>query len=833
MERFLKKIAHLVFLYHKFIVIVFCFLTGISLFTIFNMKIKSDILDVLPKGNKTVVHFRDFMEKYGVLDKVVIVLESGNNTIEEYVDLIENLAGKLSKSPLVEYVDYSPLAFKSDFFLKHFPLYLDERGLKQLQERLTSDGIERQIRLNRQKLISPLSSPMDSELIARDPLKLSEIIINSLKRINKDDSLDLSTGYYLTKDHSTALIFLKPTGKGKDMAFVKKLKKEMDSIILSSMKESNNPPDIKIGLTGAHILSEEARQVIRHDILSSSILSVVLIAFLIWLFYRVRVKVLISIGFTLLASLSITLSIAYLIFGSLNIVTSIVTAVLIGLYVDYSLHMVKRYGDELKENNDRRLSLEKTLTKTGSAIIISAVTTSLSFFSILITKFAGMYELGIVAGIGILLCLVSTFLIMGSLLVWISGSGVQGVLSVKVVSSGVETLINFVVRKPRRILFSGAFLIILFGFGLTKLRFNNDPEQIGVRGSQSVAALKVINQKTNKKADPLHIIIKGKDVEELNGTLTPLEKLLSGWEKNGLIERYDSINVLLPAPYIQKMKIDRQREILTENPLQLDKLEKTLACVFEKNKFVYENSYMNAYLKGIITALNRHELVGLKELEAVSNPRINYFYNKVDVSLASYIYPTDRGWDKHTLDIIKNAVNSAGSNWIVTGKSVLFDEIKTSVILGSTLATLITLLLNLIIVYWFFKKAFHVLLVMLPVVCGLLLTLGVMGYTNTPFNFVNIGTVALIFGLGVDYGIYLMQAYIEEEKRDISNALRIAGKNIMMGAATTIAGCGSLMTAKFIGIATVGIVLTLGSISCALVALFIMPALIRLKDGRL
>ena len=79
----------------------------------------------------------------------------------------------------------------------------------------------------------------------------------------------------------------------------------------------------------------------------------------------------------------------------------------------------------------------------------------------MITKFAGMYELGIVAGIGILLCLVSTFLIMGSLLVWISGSGVQGVLSVKVVSSGVETLINFVVRKPRLILFSGAFLIIL------------------------------------------------------------------------------------------------------------------------------------------------------------------------------------------------------------------------------------------------------------------------------------------------------------------------------------------------------------------------------------
>ena len=105
---------------------------------------------------------------------------------------------------------------------------------------------------------------------------------------------------------------------------------------------------------------------------------------------------------------------------------------------------------------------------------------------------------------------------------------------------------------------------------------------------------------------------------------------------------------------------------------------------------------------------------------------------------------------------------------------------------------------------------------MLPVVCGLLLTLGVMGYTNTPLTLLILARLSLIFGLGVDYGILFNAGIHKGRERDISNALRIAGKNIMMGAATTIAGCGSLMTAKFIGIATVGIVLTIGSISCAL-----------------
>ncbi len=54
----------------------------------------------------------------------------------------------------------------------------------------------------------------------------------------------------------------------------------------------------------------------------------------------------------------------------------------------------------------------------------------------------------------------------------------------------------------------------------------------------------------------------------------------------------------------------------------------------------------------------------------------------------------------------------------------------------------------------------------------------------------------------------------------------------MMGAATTVAGCGSLVTAQFIGIATVGLVLTIGAISCALIALFIIPAFLCSKGNR-
>jgi predicted RND superfamily exporter protein len=202
------------------------------------------------------------------------------------------------------------------------------------------------------------------------------------------------------------------------------------------------------------------------------------------------------------------------------------------------------------------------------------------------------------------------------------------------------------------------------------------------------------------------------------------------------------------------------------------------------------------------------------------------------MSLAAYIYPPEGGWDKKVLNTIRSTIALTGPSWTLTGKPILFDEIKSSIIWGSTLATIATLLMNILVIYWFFRKSRYVLLVMLPVTLGFLLTLGIMGLLKIPFNFMNVGTVSLIFGLGVDYGVYVMQAYLGEEKRDVSNALRITGKNVMMCAATTVAGCGSLITAKFIGISTIGFVLTIGTISCAAIALLFLPAILYLNEGR-
>ncbi|MCC6326653.1 MAG: MMPL family transporter [Candidatus Brocadia sp.] len=833
LEHLLRKVAFVIFLYHKKIVILFSVLIIASFYTIFHMKIESDVLDVLPSGNKTVAQYKDFIEKYGTMDNIVFIVESEDNKISENIDLIEKIAKNLSESPLIEYVDYGPLNYKNEVFIRYLPLFLDETGIKFLKKRLTPQGIKQQVKINHDRLVSPLSSPFDYEMIARDPLNLHTILRASLLKQYQASKLDLSMGYYFTKDHSAALLLAKPTGKGRDMAFVKELKKELDIITFSALQECSNPPGVKVGITGGHAIAEDIRQIIKHDVTVSSALSIILIGLLIMLAYRVRIKILSIIGLTMFASLAVTLAFAYLLFGSLNIVTSAVVAILIDIYVDYSLHMVKRYCDEFKKHNNPYMALEVTLTRTGPAIILSALTTSLSFFCILVTNFKGLYELGVVSGIGVILSMMCNLFLMNALLVWISKSGLQRIQYGRNFFRGSGNFPNFLIGKTKYILTLSAILVCLAAFGIARLKFNNNPDSLAPVDSPAILSGKKLGEKMGKKGEPLNIIIKSDNKEELSRAFDELETVSTRWKHAKIIEDYSSLNTFMPKPSDQLINVNTLRKIGHDSLLRVDSLESVLISALEKNGFVFEKDYINKYLHETVTTLNTIEPIGFDELEAMSIPNVSHFYNKRDLSIVAYLYPTVKGWDKRTVDTIQDYIISKGGNWVLVGKPILFTEIQSSIIWNSGIATVLTVLLNLIIIYWYFRRFLVVVLVMLPVTLGFVFTVGIMGYANISFNVFNISAIALIFGLGVDYGIYVIQAYLMEDTVDVGNALRISGKNVIMCAATTIAGCGSLITAKFIGIATIGLVLSIGAITCAFTALIILPAIIMLKGKRL
>ena len=112
----------------------------------------------------------------------------------------------------------------------------------------------------------------------------------------------------------------------------------------------------------------------------------------------------------------------------------------------------------------------------------------------------------------------------------------------------------------------------------------------------------------------------------------------------------------------------------------------------------------------------------------------------------------------------------------------------------------------------------------MPVFLGFLWMLGLMGFSDIPFNPANIMTLPLVIGIGVTNGIHILNRFAEEQNPGI--LAKSTGKAVLVSGLTTVAGFGSLIIAKHQGIASLGFIMSLGVSTCMLAGLTMLPALL-------
>lgn len=828
MEDLLKKIGSLVFNFYKVILISASLLTILTTALIFRIDLKTDILDALPSKKPAIDVFVDFLNDFGSIDNLVIALKSKDKKIDDYLALAESLGKKLKESAFIEYVDYNILQTNREVMLRNFPLFLDKNSLDALRNRLTKEGIEKQIRQNKKQLMSPLSTPLDSELIFRDPLNLRSIVLSSMptQGVNR---IGIKQGYYISKDNAMLLLFVKPAGSNRDIKFVKGFKREIDRILGAAKKEYGENPDLQMGLSGPYAFAMEAHTTIQKDVIINAITSTMLVFLLFQFVYKKRFLVLVIAGATLFTALSWTLGLAYLIFGSLNMTSSVVTAMLMGLGIDYIIHIFNRCESEFIQSGDMRYSLDTTLAKTAPGVVTGAVTTSAAFFSIVTTSFKGLYQLGIVAGIGVLACLVSTLFVMTSLIVLMERRKKGLLFNAGGQRLGMNWVSRIIKNYPRPIIFVGIFLLLASCIGLYGIRFDNNPESIGPQTSHVLLLEKEIAEHFGKQKNPLFITVMAENRERLMEQYGKLETAIDRWHDMGIIAGHSSLRLFLPPRDKQSEAIDTLGEI--RDALTLTDMENIFQKALRENGFIVDKQYA-AYMKGIRNTLEIQQPLGLETLENNNDKKIRYFYNSAKLKAAAYLYPKDGKWDTSSIMLLQKETEGLGKGFMLTGTSIMFASLKTSIISESIIASAIAFIIISCIIYLQFRAVKRVFLVLMPLLAGVTITLGFMGLTGMQFNYINIGAVTLLFGIGVDYGVYIFQDYLEKKQNTPEMVVQHAGKAVIMCALTTIAGFGSLATMQFRGIASMGVVITIGVVACLICALFLLPVLIHYVERK-
>ncbi|HEV2319364.1 MAG TPA: MMPL family transporter, partial [Verrucomicrobiae bacterium] len=182
-------------------------------------------------------------------------------------------------------------------------------------------------------------------------------------------------------------------------------------------------PGVNVGLTGEPVLDNDQMVQSQKDTTVASVVSLALCSIIFIYGYNETGRPIKAAG-CLIIGLCYTLAFSALTVGHLNVLTITFVPMLIGLAIDFGVHLITRYEEELRHGKFKKKALRKAIVFTGQGIFTGALTTAGAFVAMVFTNFRGIREMGIICGGGLLLC----FVVMMTLLPVLLLRGRQNVI---------------------------------------------------------------------------------------------------------------------------------------------------------------------------------------------------------------------------------------------------------------------------------------------------------------------------------------------------------------------------------------------------------------------
>jgi hypothetical protein len=210
-------------------------------------------------------------------------------------------------------------------------------------------------------------------------------------------------------------------------------------------------------------------------------------------------------------------------------------------------------------------------------------------------------------------------------------------------------------------------------------------------------------------------------------------------------------------------------------------------------------------------------------LEDVLPVGLSDAYQSADGQYLVRIYPRRSAWDMRQLDAFINQVRTIAPD--ISGSAVIQLENLHDLRDGFGDASLMAAVVVIVLVWLDFRRLGDTVLAVLPLSVGLMGTIGAMGWLGWGFNVTNFIAVPILIGLGVDQGIHIVHRCRDASPSGVD--LKSTRSAVILTAVTTMIGFGSLLTAEHIGAKSLGQVMVVGTASCLVASLVVLPPLIR------
>ncbi|MBI3417373.1 MAG: MMPL family transporter [Verrucomicrobia bacterium] len=622
-------------------------------------------------------------------------------------------------------------------------------------------------------------------------------------------------------------------------------------------------PGVNIGITGEPVLEYDEMLQSQRDTTVATIVSLTLCALIFIYGYHETGRPL-KATLCLVIGLGYTMGFTTLVVGHLNILTITFAPMLIGMAIDFGVHLVTRYEEELRHGRTEREALEKAMVFTGQGIFTGCLTTAGAFFAMSITNFKGIQEMGIISGGGMVICLVPMMTMLPVLLL----RGRQNVLDHQLAPEVDHRarIERFWLERPALVVGVTLTLCALSFVKFPKVAFDYNLLNMQSRGLPAVVfEKKLIESGSNSVLFAAIIADSLPQAVALETRITnlatvasvksmvqflagePAAKLATIGEiksEAAAIQFAEPDAEPVSVPELDRVffslkgylglalaEVHKEGDVkLEEQLLSLRKalvdLRQKLAAADEPRVAAKLAAFQRALFDDIretfATLKNQDNRSGLTAADLP--PALRNRFIGQSGKLLLQVFPKEDVWQRDRQEKFVKELRSVDPN--VTGTPVQLLEYTTLLKDSYVEAAWYALGAIVVLVFIHFRSLSSVMLALLPVAIGAIWMVGFMGWSGILFNPANIMTLPLVIGIGVTNGIHILNRFAEERNPGI--LAKSTGKAVLVSGLTTIAGFGSLILAKHQGIESLGYVMAVGTATCMAAGLTFLPALIKL-----
>lgn len=792
---------------------------------------KENVADFLPQSEEGGRYMSVYEELGGqgtitaIFDSEMDDMDDGHYAIIEAVEVFEEVCDSLAA---VEgetigmrcHVDETVALEAMDYIREHTALFLKEEDYRRIDSLLEIEGyVDTCLNGVRRMMAFPMGQVAMSA-VSSDPLNLFSPSLQRLESLGPSDNFVIDEDV-LFDTMGRGYAFVDSPYGGSDTkgnARIDKILKRAVEVTLQQVEW------VKVTCVGAPIIAVGNASQIKRDSLTAMVISLVLIAIILFVSLRKKRHILL-LGLSVLVGWLFALSAISLLSTTVSIIVIGIGSVLVGIAVNYPLHFLEHF----EGHPDRR----ETLKEMVEPLVTGNITTVSAFACLIFMDSDAMRDLGMFGA----LMLVGTILFVMIFLPLMVREGERRDGKEKEVREGQPKTDNEGRRgQPTwvRVSMLGVVVGLTIWLGIRSVNpsFDSDLHNINYMSEEQQRGLEVLNGLLGDSTQTVEYVVStGASLDEAIEEQEELWSAEEGEEYGGDVVSSGAVKGLVgivPSKKSQKRSIEAWNAFVARHPGLVEEIKKKA----ERYGFSDE-----AFMPFFEIMQSDYEVVEPSEMEPLTAMATSYMLTDEsgEVKLVTMVN-VPKGESEKYKALLREKVDgtNARAQEADEGENTMFvfdiDDVGNNLVKSLNLDFNYILYVCGFVVFFFLWLSYGrlelALLSFLPLAVAWLWILGIMDIAGVKFNIVNIILATFIFGQGDDYTIFITEGLIYENAYG-RKRLKSYRRSVIVSALLMFVGIGSLIVAKHPAMKSLAEVAIIGMAVVVVMACYLPPLVFR------